>query len=101
MYSLGAVLFHMYFPDHPTGPLPVGNGRTSTGVGVVGVPLALPREMDHATASLLRALLAADPAERPTAPDALQVSDYAALLLFLPCVHGLVLSSVAAIVPET
>lgn len=74
MYSLGAVLFNMHFPDHATGPLPVGSGNSSgNGDAVVGVPLNLPRGSDPAATSLLRALLAADPAERPTAPDALQV----------------------------
>ncbi|CAN0461482.1 unnamed protein product, partial [Laminaria digitata] len=66
MYSLGAVLFHMHFPDHPTGPLPVVEG---TG----GVGLAIPRGADIATAALLRSLLDADPARRPRASDALQV----------------------------
>lgn len=72
MYSMGALLFHMHFPDHPTGPLPVGDGNVS-GCGFGGVPLTLPRATDLATTSLLKALLAADPAKRPTAPDALQV----------------------------
>lgn len=62
----------MHFPDHPTGPLPVGDGNASASSSG-GVPLVLPRATDLATTSLLKALLAADPAKRPTAPDAFQV----------------------------
>eukprot|EP00903_Cladosiphon_okamuranus_P007175 g6967.t1 len=78
MYSLGAVLFHMHFPDHPTGPLPImeeaAGGGGSGGDG--GVALGtIPRSADAPTAGLLKALLAADPARRPRASDALQ-ADY-------------------------
>ncbi|CAN0389498.1 unnamed protein product, partial [Ectocarpus sp. 13 AM-2016] len=74
MYSLGAVLFHVHFPDHPTGPLPVaeGGGVAAAGGGGGGVGV-IPRTADVATADLLKALLAADPARRPRASDALQV----------------------------
>lgn len=64
MYSLGALLFHMHFSDHPTGPLPVGDGPSV---------LSLPRDADPATVSLIKGLLAAEPERRPTAADALQV----------------------------
>lgn len=64
MYSLGALLFHIHFPDHPTGPLPVGDGTSV---------LSIPRDADPATVSLLKGLLAAEPEKRPTAADALQV----------------------------
>lgn len=66
MYSLGAVLFYMHFSDHPTGPLPVSEGAG-------GMGLSIPRGTDAATTSLLKAMLAADPAKRPMAADALQV----------------------------
>ena len=66
MYSLGAVLFHMHFPDHPTGPLPFVEGGG-------GVGLAIPRDADIATAALLRSLLNVDPTRRPRASDVLQV----------------------------
>lgn len=56
----------MHFPNHPTGPLPVGEGPT-------GVRLVIPRGADAATTDLLAALLAVDPAKRPTTADALQV----------------------------
>eukprot|EP00752_Nemacystus_decipiens_P001338 g1328.t1 len=77
MYSLGAVLFHMHFPDHPTGPLPItaaaagGGGSGGGGDGGAGLG-SIPRSADAATAGLLRALLAVDPAKRPRASDALQ-----------------------------
>lgn len=74
MYSLGAVLFHMHFPDHPTGPLPVGAVGPGGGGGGGGGLGSIPRGADAATAGLLKALLAADPARRPTASDALQVA---------------------------
>ena len=69
MYSVGALLFHMHFPDHPTGPLPLGEGTSGVDLSV----LSLPRDTDAATVSLLKALLAAEPDKRPNAADALQV----------------------------
>ncbi len=69
MYSLGAVLFHMHFPDDPAGPLPIAAGGSGSGDALGRIPPSA----DAATAGLLRALLAVDPADRPRASEALQV----------------------------
>lgn len=63
----------MHFPDHPTGPLPVAEGGGAAAAGGGGGVGVIPRSADVATADLLKALLAADPARRPRASDALQV----------------------------
>ncbi|CAM9525155.1 unnamed protein product [Scytosiphon promiscuus] len=75
MYSMGAVLFHMHFPDHPTGPLPITEGAPGNAAGGGGGIGSVPRGADAPTAGLLKALLAADPSKRPRASDALQ-ADY-------------------------